>query len=191
LWKYLPHYDDVFPRIAKELGKCHFVFIRHPKSPQITNQFRQRLSQAFARHGLKSEDYVTLLPHMDAERYYAVNQLSDIYLDSIGWSGGKTTLEAITCDLPVVTIPGKLMRGRHSLAILTMMGVKETIGATMDDYVSLAVRLGSNAHWRHQLTQKIAENKQKLYRDMTCIRGLEAFIEEAVSRRLRLPSTPG
>jgi predicted O-linked N-acetylglucosamine transferase (SPINDLY family) len=191
LWKYLPHYDDVFPRIAKELGKCHFVFKKYFKSLQITNQFRQRLSQAFARYGLNSEDYVTLLPRMDLAHYYALYRLVDIFLDSIGYSGGKTTLDAITCDLPVVTMPGNLMRGRQSLAILTMMGIKETIGATVDDYVSLAVRLGSDAHWRHQLARKIAENKQKLYRDITCIRGLEAFIEEAVSRHLRLSSTPG
>jgi protein O-GlcNAc transferase len=83
------------------------------------------------------------------------------------------------------------MRGRQSQAILTMMGVTETIGVTVDEYVSLALRLGSDSNWRHQLTQKIAENKWKLYRDMTCIRGLEAFIEEAVSRHLRLPSTTG
>jgi protein O-GlcNAc transferase len=191
LWKYLPHYDDVFPRIAKELGKCHFVFKKHHKSPQITNQFRQRLSQAFARYGLNSEDYVTLLPRMDLARYYALYRLVDIFLDSIGYSGGKTTLDAITCDLPVVTMPGNFMRGRQSLAMLTMLGVTETIGATVDDYVSLAVRLGSDSNWRHQLTRKIAENKKKLYRDMACIRGLEAFIEAAVSRRLHLPSTSG
>jgi protein O-GlcNAc transferase len=191
LFKYLPNYDEVFPRIAKELGKCHFVFMKHPKSPQITNQFRQRLSQAFARYGLNSEDYVTLLPRLDLVDYYALNRLVDVFLDSIGYSGGKTTLDAITCDLPVVTMPGNFMRGRQSLAMLTMMGVTETIGATVDDYVSLAVRLGSDSNWRHQLTRKIAENKKKLFRDMTCIKDLEAFIEAAVSRHLRLPSTPG
>jgi protein O-GlcNAc transferase len=191
LWKYLPQYDEVFPRIAKELDKCHFVFKKHFKSPEITNQFRQRLSQAFARYGLNSEDYVTLLPRIDLAQYYALYRLVDIFLDSIGYSGFVTTLDAITYDLPVVTIPGKLMRGRQSLAILTMMGVTETIGATVDEYVSLAVRLGSNSNWRHQLAQKIAENKKKLYRDMTCIRGLEVFIEEAVSRHMGLPSTPG
>ncbi|MGA7579025.1 MAG: tetratricopeptide repeat protein [Desulfobaccales bacterium] len=188
LWKYLPQYDEVFPRIVKDLGKCHFVFKKHYQSPQITHQFQQRLSQAFAHYGLDSEDYVTLLPNLEDAHYYALYRLVDIFLDSIGYSGFTTTQNAISCDLPVVTVPGKFMRGRQSYAILTMMGVTETIGATVDDYVSLAVRLGADRNWRQQLTQKIAGNKWKLYRDMTCIRGLEAFIEEAVSRRLRLSS---
>ena len=29
LFKYLPQYDEVFPRIAREAGDCQFVFIRH------------------------------------------------------------------------------------------------------------------------------------------------------------------
>ncbi|MGA7579023.1 MAG: tetratricopeptide repeat protein [Desulfobaccales bacterium] len=191
LWKYLPQYDEVFPRIAKELGKCHFIFKKHLQSPQITDQFRQRLSQAFARYGLDSGDYVTLLPALEAADYNALYRAVDIFLDSIGHSGCMTTLNAIACDLPVVTIPGNFLRGRLTHGILTMMGVTETIGATVDEYVALAVRLGSDNNWRQQLSQKIAGNKWKLYRDMACIRGLEAFIEEAVSRRLHLPSTPG
>jgi predicted O-linked N-acetylglucosamine transferase (SPINDLY family) len=180
LFKYLPRYDDVFPRIAKGLGKCRFVFKKHWQAPLITNQFMRRLSQVFARYGLKSEDYVTLLPRMDLKRYYALCRVADIFLDSIGYSGFVTVLDAILFDLPIITIPGNLMRGRQSLAILTMMGVTNTIGSTVDDYVSLAVRLGLNADWRHQVRKKMAENKNRVYRDMNCIKGLEAFIEEAV-----------
>ena len=33
------------------------------------------------------------------------------------------------------------MRGRHSAAILTMMDLTETIASTLDEYVTLAVRL--------------------------------------------------
>jgi protein O-GlcNAc transferase len=91
LWKYLPHYDEVFPRIAKELGKCHFVFKKHYQSPQITDKFRWRLDQEFARYGLNSEDYVTLLPIMDDAHYYALYRLVDIFLDSLGYTGFVTT----------------------------------------------------------------------------------------------------
>ena len=56
-------------------------------------------------------------------------------LDSIGWSGGNTTLEAMAQDLPVVTFEGDLMRGRVSAGMLRMMGMPETVAATIDDYV--------------------------------------------------------
>ena len=45
-------------------------------------------------------------------------------------------------DLPIVTMAGEFMRGRHGAAILTMMGVTDTVTASIDDYVATAVRLG-------------------------------------------------
>jgi protein O-GlcNAc transferase len=54
----------------------------------------------------------------------------------------------------------------------------------LDDYIALAVRLGLNADWRHQIRKKIAKNKKRIYRDMACIRGLEEFIERAVAQHI-------
>ena len=76
-------------------------------------------------------------------RFAAASAQCDVMLDSIGWSGGNTTLEALAQDLPVVTCEGELMRGRVSAGILRMMGMPETIAGTIDDYVALAVRIGT------------------------------------------------
>ena len=110
--------------------------------------------------------------------------MSDIYLDSIGWSGCNSTFEAIAHDLPIVTLPGELMRGRHSSAILTMMGMAETIASPIDEYIELAVHLGLDSEWRKQISEKIAANKHLVYRDKTCITALEYFFEKVVEERL-------
>jgi hypothetical protein len=52
LFKYLPQYDEVFPRIAREVGDCQFVFIRH-FGREVTELFQKRLDRAFAAAGLK------------------------------------------------------------------------------------------------------------------------------------------
>jgi protein O-GlcNAc transferase len=179
LFKYLPQYDGVFARIAREADNCQFAFIQG-KSVHLNNQFRNRLLKAFAREGLRGEDHVVLLPHLDPERYHAMNRLADIFLDSIGWSGCNSTMEAIACDLPIVTMPGKFMRGRHSLAILNMMGVEETIAANVEEYISLAVKLALDVPRRQEVAAKIAANKHKIYGDLSCIAGLEEFLETAV-----------
>jgi protein O-GlcNAc transferase len=104
LFKYLPQYDEVFPRIAQGVGKsCQFAFIQGT-SIHLNKQFQRRLEQAFSRYGLDAQNYVTLLPRMDSDRYLTMNRLAEIFLDSIGWSGGNTTMEAIAADLPVVTM---------------------------------------------------------------------------------------
>jgi protein O-GlcNAc transferase len=182
LFKYLPQYDEIYPRIAKEVGDCQFLFISH-KSNYVTEQSRQRIYQAFEKFGLRADNYIVFLPRLDIGQYNEINSLSDIYLDSIGWSGCNSTFEAISYDLPIVTLPGELMRGRHSAAILRMMGMQETIVSSLDKYVETAVRLGVDSEWRKQISEKIANNKQHIYRDMKCITALEHFLERAVKER--------
>ena len=62
LFKYLPQYDEVFPRIAEKVGDCQFVFIRNADSIHVDRQFKHRVEQAFGRYGLNYRDYVTFLP---------------------------------------------------------------------------------------------------------------------------------
>jgi predicted O-linked N-acetylglucosamine transferase (SPINDLY family) len=181
LFKYLPQFDEVFPRIALEAGPCQFAFLNYVKSPQLGERFARRLESAFARFGLRSADYVKLLPHLDPPNYRALNELADVFLDSIGWSGCNSTLEALACDLPIVTMPGRLMRGRHTHAILKMMGLGETEARDLDEYVAIAERLGTDAEWRKHLSEKISRRKQLTYRDTACVRGLEEFLKGAVS----------
>jgi len=181
LIKYLPQYDDVFPRIAKQTGDSRFVFLSGKKTPGVVNIFRRRLARAFAKYRLNSDDYIIILPHLDKKEYAGLNRLGDIYLDSMGWSGCNTTLEAIAYNLPVVTLPGNLMRGRHSMAFLKMMGLTDTIADSLDHYVEIASRLGNNPQWRQHIRDRVAANKYKLYADMTAIESLENFLEKAVA----------
>lgn len=177
--KYLPQYDDIFPSIAKEVGDCRFLFIPR-RSKFVIENFRIRINAAFNRFNLDPEKYIFFLPYLDVVTYASVNRLADIFLDSIGWSGHNTTFEAIEYNLPVVTLPGGLMRSRHSSAILTMMGVKETIAATIDEYVELAIKLAKDSDWRRYISEKIKHNKHLVYRDRTCITALEDLLEKLV-----------
>jgi protein O-GlcNAc transferase len=181
LFKYLPQFDEIFPRIAAEIGRCQFAFLNFVKSPQLGERFKRRLEKSFRRFGLKGDDYVTLLPHLDPPHYRALNQTADVFLDSIGWSGCNSTLEALACDLPIVTMPGKLMRARHTHAILKMMNCSETEGQTIEDYVAIAKKLGTDPEYRRHMSEEISRLKHLAYNDKACIHGLEEFLKKAVS----------
>jgi predicted O-linked N-acetylglucosamine transferase (SPINDLY family) len=184
VYKYLSQFDQVFPRIAREVGDCQFTFIRFPGAAHVTELFRARLERAFAAFGLDAADHCVILPRLDPDQYAAAAACCDAGLDSIGWSGCNSTLECLAEDLPIVTMPGALMRGRHTAAILTMMGVADTVAGTIDAYVAAAVRLGRDVPWRTALRAKIADNKHRVYRDRACIAALEDFLD-AEARRLR------
>lgn len=177
LFKYLPQYDEVFPRIAREVGKCQFLFLRGRLSQGIRERFWQRLRRAFQAYDLAAEEYVVLLPELSPAEYAAYNALGDIYLDSLGWSGGNTTLEALPHGLPIVTLPGSLMRGRHTYAILQQMGILDTIAHTLDEYVQIASQLGLDPEWREQMGQQVKRRQERVYRDRTPIRALEKWLQ--------------
>ncbi len=183
LYKYLPQFDVVFPRIARAIGDCQFAFVQYHKGAHITELFHRRLDRAFGALGLKADEHCQFLPRLEQREFIAASGQCDTFLDSINWSGCNSTLESLVHDLPIVTMTGPLMRGRHSTAILRMMGVAETIAETIDEYVSIAVRLAQDVPWRMAVKAKIAANKHRIYRDSGCISGLEQFLKQAVRQK--------
>jgi predicted O-linked N-acetylglucosamine transferase (SPINDLY family) len=183
LYKYLPQYDEVFVRIARAVGDCQFVFLRHFGAPGITATFRARLSHAFAAAGLDADKHCVFLDRLSQARFVAAIGLCDIFLDSIGWSGCNSTLESLPHNLPIVTLHGPLMRGRHSAAILQMMGLGDRVAASLDDYVAHAVRLATDREARADFSRRIADNKHKLYGDCAPIEALEDFLDRAARAR--------
>jgi protein O-GlcNAc transferase len=181
LYKYLPEYDSVFPRIAAALGACQFVFIAFAKSRTVTEAFRDRLSAAFSRAGLDAARHVVILPPMPQQDFVHAAGLADVILDTIGWSGGKSTLDCLAVDPAIVTLPGRFMRGRHTAAILRRIGCEATIAGSLEEYVSLAVRLARDSAWRAEVRQAVAAGKHLAFGDAAYIRALETFLADAAA----------
>ncbi len=153
LFKYVPRHDDIFPRIAEAVGDCQFVFLRHP-STGVTGTFRARLERAFAAHGLSWDRYCVLSERLGPARFAGAMRIADVFLDSVGWSGCNTALEAFAAGLPAVTCRGETMRARHTAAMLEMIGLDECIADTVDGYVALAARMGTDGAWRSEVAEK-------------------------------------
>jgi len=181
LYKYLPQHDQVFARIARQVPGSQFVFIDLLNTHRA--KFRGRLELAFAAESLRADEHCVILDRLSAEQFSSVLGLSDVYLDSIGWSGGNTTLESLEHGLPMVTIAGEFMRGRHTLAIAQQMGLDEAVVRSIDDYIALAVRLGNNPEERAAMHAKITDRKARVYRDVSAIRALEDFLEHVARAR--------
>jgi predicted O-linked N-acetylglucosamine transferase (SPINDLY family) len=178
--KYLPQFDEVFVRIAAEVPNCQFTFIEFGGGGHITEMFRARLELAFGAAGLDAKDRCVFLPRLTPDRFSAAIGQCDVVLDSIGWSGCNSILEGLNHNVPIVTLAGEMMRGRHAAAILSMMQLRETTARSIDEFVSIACGLGRDAARRGAISSQIAANKSRLYRDGECIAGLETFLKTAV-----------
>jgi protein O-GlcNAc transferase len=179
LYKYLPQHDWIFARIALAVPAARFVFIGYPHGEAVTETFRARLAAVFAAAGLDFRQHCRILPFMAPGYFTGATKLADVFLDSIGWSGCNSALEALEADLPVVTSWGPLMRGRHAAAILTQLGLPELIAESPEALAELAVYLGLNEPYRRTLAGRISREKHRLYRDQEAIDGLARYLETA------------
>jgi protein O-GlcNAc transferase len=180
LSKYLPRDDAVWPRIAARMPAAQFLFLSAPGGNGDA-VFRTRLQRAFADAGLDWQRHCVLTPPVPHPEFPALLRAADVFLDSIGWSGCNSTLEAVACDLPVVTTPTALMRGRHSAAILTCMGLAHRVAAGVDAYVDQAVRLADSAE-RAAFVAELRAGRGRVFGDTAPVRALEDFLVRAIGR---------
>ncbi|ULP72607.1 UDP-glucose:protein N-beta-glucosyltransferase [Nodularia sphaerocarpa UHCC 0038] len=174
-FKYLPQYDFILAEIASRIPEAKFVFLRG-------TVLKPRLQRAFAAVGLNSEDYCVHLKIPERLDYLMINLLSDVYLDTFTWSGGNTSLEAIACNLPIVTCPGEFMRGRHTDSFLKLLGVTDTIAKNEAEYIDIAVKLGLDRVWRNSLSERMSQRQDNLFDDKVCVAGLETFYQQVVEK---------
>jgi len=180
LFKLLPLQDRLMARIAAQVEHSRFVFIRHA-SPPVTALYQQRLEQAFREAGISPGGRLVFLPQLTYGGFLGLAREADIILDSAGWSGGNTTLEALSFAKPVVTLPGEFMRGRHTAAILRHIGATETVAASPEDYVNLAVRLARDPAWRREIEEQVRQHKHLAYNNDPPVRSLEQFLQRAAA----------
>ena len=179
--KYLPAHDRLYPLIAQALPTARFVFIAVQARP--AEILAARLKTVFAAAGLDAAHYCRFVPALSQAGFSALIRDAHVFLDTPDWSGCNTTLDAAMHGVPVVTLPGGSMRSRHGLAILTIAGVTETIAASLDDYLAIAIRLGRDFAWRAAISARMLANRHRLTGDTTPVRALEAFLTEAVTIR--------
>lgn len=184
LFKYHPKYDHIYPAIAQRVPGSVFVFLEQP-SLEVTRTFFRRMEASFIRAGLDPTQHVVLHPRLSRSDFIELNALSDVYLDSPGWSGGMTTLEALSTGVPAVTWPGSFMRGRHTAAFLNRLGLSQLIAPDLDAYVEIATRLGQEPDERSSLRRTILDRVDRLFDDKEGVRSVEAFYERAIEAVVR------
>ncbi|QWD83288.1 tetratricopeptide repeat protein [Polynucleobacter sp. MWH-P3-07-1] len=177
-FKYAPKNDWIFVEIAKRLGKCKFIFFKDQNN--LAEILKKRLNNVFQESNLALSDYIVFIPWLKSEQFYGVMKLADVFMDTIGFSGFNTAMQAIDCALPIVTQEGDFMRGRFASGILKRMKMPELIADSDQSYIELVIRLVQDKLYHSQIVNKMNEMKQVLYDDPEPIRALENFLLTAV-----------
>ena len=179
LFKLLPQDDHIYLDILKKHSNCCFWFMQGLKN-SITSIFKERISKLFQKEGHAFEKYSYFHPRCSLEEFLGLIEESDIILDSFNWSGGNTSLEAISLNKPIVTCPSGFMRGRHTYSMLKILDIEETIASSKKEYIEIAVKLAGDINFRNSIVNKIKKHKNKLFNDDKPVR----FLEDVIRKKL-------
>ena len=126
---------------------------------------------------MKRVHFIQSQPH---HLLMALYNLADVILDSYYAGGCTTTREALEIGGIVVTLPAKYLGGRWSLAYYNIIGVTDTIAKDKEDYVNIAVKIGTNSIEKERLKKLILDNVHKLFYCNNAVESWSTVIENMI-----------
>lgn len=200
-FKYVPAHDAVWVRIAKGLGAGsgkrswggrvadrlrgkgggRLVFFRSG-SVYMYELLVERLRRAFDAGKVDFDARVRVIPALGRPQFFGLMQHSALLLDTLGFSGFNTALQAIEAGLPVLAREGEFMRGRLASGIMRRLGMTELVAKTDEEFIEKSVALAGDASLRRHFKEEIAARRPILFHDVETVRALEQCLTEAVER---------
>lgn len=175
-FKYQPADDHIFPEIARAVPHAQLLFFRLP-GDALANHLEARIAKEFEAAGLKVMDHVRFIGWLNPPDFHCLLRRAHVLLDTIGFSGYNTAVQAMECGLPIVTREGRFLRGRLASGVLRRVNLQELIVQTKADYVNLVVRLASDRDYQAHIRRQIQQRRAELFDDQSAMGPFQDFLE--------------
>jgi len=150
--KLSPATFDLWMRVLREVpGSVFWLFADHPnlqgnlrKEAQVRGVDPQRLV------------FAPVAPYPE---HLARLSLADVFLDTLPFNAGTTASDALWAGVPVITRSGEAFAARMAGSLLHAIGMPELITNTPEEYVTLALRLGSDPAFLAATKATLAANR--------------------------------
>ena len=175
-FKYQPEHDHIFAEIARSVPEAQLVFFR-PSVATLANILEVRITKEFDAAGLDVMDHVRFIRWLNFHEFHCLLRHADVLLDTIGFSGYNTAVQAMECGLPLVTREGRFLRGRLASGVLRRMDLQELIAPTEAEYVNLVVRLLTDRDYQTHIRHEIQQRRSVLFDDQSAMSPFQDFLE--------------
>ena len=171
LFKLHPGFDRVLAEILRGDRKAVLHFVEgHRRS------WCRRIVTRLERQMPGAGERIRFLPRLSGADFIRAQALADVVLDTPGFSGGKTSLEAFAVGQPVVTLPSRYLRGRLTHGFYRRMGLDDLVASSPEDYAAKALRLGMDAGFRSEAKGRVAERAPRLWGTVESVRAFEDLV---------------
>ncbi len=171
LFKIHPAMDALFADIIEADPQAVLVLFQS-ENRSVTEKLGQRLQRCFSARGIAARGQLKFLPRLEPAQFRRALSLADVVLDTVRWSGGNTSLDALACGVPIVTWPGNLMRSRQTAAMLGLMQLDGLVVDSAPAYMKTSVEVATNKDLNHQYRQLIAERHMQVF---NCTKAISAW----------------
>ena len=178
LVKFHPDFDLLLGQILRQSPRGR-VLVKAKYAP-LNEALRQRWQTRLP----DVADRIEFIPQQSYEDYLNLIKVADALLDTVHYSGGTTSFEAIAVGTPIVTWPGEFMRGRMTYGCYRKIGVLDTVVWSAAEYVAKAVQLATDRAYQEQVRQKILAASEVLFEDLAAVHELEQGFTWAIEQAL-------
>ncbi len=187
LGKFQPDFDPLLSGILRQDARAVVVATDDRHGGFVTQQLRAR----FAATMPDVADRVRLVPFQQHADYLCLIAAADVLLDPVHFGGVNTTYDGLSLHKPIVTLPSRFQRGRYTLGCYKKMGMFDCVANDPQEYIDIAVRLGTDLAFRAEIEKKIQLTSPVLFEDLEAVREHErifrALVAEARSARRSEP----
>lgn len=173
-----PDMDTIFLQILEHDPHARILLVEH-NLLHLQKLLEERLKRTLG----KLFERITILPFLHLEAYCSLLNHTDVILDTFYYCGGQTTLDALFCGTPVITLPEATIRSRTSTACYQWMGITDELNPVASDpadYVKKAVHFATSKDAAMQLRRLTKERSHMLYTNKETVNEHLAFFREAV-----------
>jgi predicted O-linked N-acetylglucosamine transferase (SPINDLY family) len=178
LFKFHPDFDALIAGVLRRDPRALLVLVEGPVA-----RWKELLVSRFTKTMGDMIDRVRWLPPLAGADFFAVTALCDVMLDPLHFGGCTTSCEAFAFGVPVVTLPGSLLPGRFTQGFYRRMEIDDCVVTTPEQYVDLAVELGTNQDRRREISKLILSRCNVLFDNSAGVRALEEFFASAIESR--------
>ncbi len=145
--------------LAATPGSVMFIYPFGPgwSDTYPREEFFNSIKRLFDIHGVDPKRLITLETMPSSGDVLDALRSVDVYLDSFPYSDATSLQDPLEVGIPIVTLDGRVLRFSQGPALLKELHLNELIALTPEDYVDLAVNLGTDSDYREKMRLRVQE----------------------------------
>ena len=167
LFKFNPIFDEYLINIL--LANDNFILII------LNGDNKEKIFKRFNNKNISSK--IHIFPMMQHFQYLNLINISDIILDPYPFGGCNSSLEAFALNKVVVTQESNMINGRFTSGFYKKMNLDSMITKSKEEYINLAIKLGTDVKFRESISEQISNNNIDLFNDKNSIIDWKNFID--------------